>query len=209
MSRVSRRHLRRKHSGPDISRQTSDRVTRKSPHQSVQRRLRSLDHLRERSARSSRPVHKPHIADDTVKVLCRFHPLCGRRARTLVHRSHRGEPVLMVADADGRRYLIPRWMTDPQAAEWFIRDVPRLSQAAMSELHGLVVMTLRNPVSPETGDCHETSKTEDPVEEAAARTSAPDQPAEGREGGGRLGVGGPDRGGDAATGPDAPGRRRL
>lgn len=126
----------------------------------------------------------------------------------LVHRSRRGEPVLMVADADGRRYLIPRWMTDPKAAEWTLRDVPRLSRAALSELHGLVAMILHNPVSPETGDCHETTTTEDPAEEAAACATAPDQPAEDREGGGRLGAGGPDRGGDAATGPDAPGRRR-
>ena len=57
----------------------------------------------------------------------------------------------MVADSDGRRYVIPRWTTDPEAAEWNIRDVPRLSRAAMSELHGLVAMILRNPVSPETG----------------------------------------------------------
>ena len=126
----------------------------------------------------------------------------------LVHRSHRGEPVLMVADADGRRYLIPRWMTDPKAAEWIIREVPRLSRTALSELHSLVAMVLHNPVSPETGDCHETTKTEDAAEEAAARAGAPDQSAEGREGGGRLGAGGPDRGGDAAPGPDAPGRRR-
>ena len=100
----------------------------------------------------------------------------------LVRRSHRGEPVLMVADADGRRYLIPRWMTDPQAAEWTIRDVPRLSRGAMSELHGLVAMILHTPVSPETGECHGTSKTEDPAEEAAAGAAAPDQSAEGREG---------------------------
>ena len=114
----------------------------------------------------------------------------------------------MVADSDGRRYTIPRWMTDPEAAEWNIRDVPRLSRAAMSELHGLVAMILRSPVSPETGDCDETSKTEDLAEEAAARAAAKDQPAEGREGDGGLVPGGPDRGGDAATGPDAPGGMR-
>lgn len=174
----------------------------------AQRRPRLPGQQRVHSARSSRPAHKPHIAGETVKVFYRFHPLCEQRARVLVHRSHRGEPVLMVADADGRRYLIPRWMTDPRAAEWTIREVPRLSRAALSELRGLVAMILHNPASPETGECHETTKTQAPAEEAAARATASDRSAEGREGGGRLGAGGPDRGGDAATGPDAPGRRR-
>ncbi len=70
----------------------------------------------------------------------------------LGHRSHRGEPVLMVANSDGRRYVISRWMTDPEAAEWNIRDVPRLSRAAMSELHGLVAMILAlTRISHQTG----------------------------------------------------------
>ena len=162
----------------------------------------------ERIEGSSRLSHKPHIAGETVKIFYRFHPLCGQRATKLGHRSHRGEPVLMVADPDGRRYFIPRWMTDPKSADWAVRDVPRLSRAAMSELHGLVAMILRNPVPPETGGCDETSKTEDPAEEAAVRAAAADQPAASGEGGGRLAAGGPDRGGDAATGPDAPERRR-
>ena len=158
---------------------------------------------------SCRLAHKPHNVGETVKVFYRFHPLCGQRATKLGHRSHRGEPVLMVADPDGRRYVIPRWMTDPKSAEWTVRDVPRLSRAAMSELHGLVAMILRNPVPPETGDCNETSKTEGPAEEAAARAAAADRPAEGREGDGRLVAGGPDRRSDAATGPGAPGRGRT
>ena len=157
---------------------------------------------------SSRPAHKPHIASETVKVAYRFHPLCGRRAKRPVHRPHRGEPVPMVADPDGRRYLVPRCRTDPKAAEWTIRGVARLSRPALSELRGLDAMILHDPVSPETGDRLGTTKTEDPAEEAAARAAAPEQSAAGREGGGRLGAGGPDRGDDAATGPDAPGRRR-
>ena len=40
------------------------------------------------------------------------------------HRSCRDEPVLMVADADDYQYVIPNWMTDPDAAEWNIPDVP-------------------------------------------------------------------------------------
>ena len=162
-----------------------------------------------RSERWSRLSHKPHIAGETVTVFYRFHPLCGKRAVKLGRRSHRGEPGLMVAAPDGRRYLIPRWMTDPKSAEWAVREVPRLSRAAMSELHGLVAMILRIPVSPETGDCNETSKSEDPAERAGAHATASDRSAEGRGRDGRLVAGGPDRGGDARRiGPDAPGRRR-
>jgi len=49
----------------------------------------------------------------------------------------------MVPDPDGRRYFIPRWMTDPKSAA--VRDVPRLLRAAMSELHGLVTMIFHSP----------------------------------------------------------------
>ena len=87
-------------------------------------------------------------------------------------------------------------------------DVPQLSRAALSELHGLVAVILCNPVSPKTGDCDETSKTENPAEKAASHTTATDQPAKGREGDGRLVIGGTDRGGDATTGAEASGRRR-
>ena len=154
-------------------------------------------------------MHKPHIAGETVTIIYRFHPICGKGVVKLGHRSHRGEPVVVVAGLAGRRYAIPRWMTDPEAAERNIRDVPWLSRAAMSELHGPVAMVLRNPVSPETGDCSETSKSGDPAERAGAHAAASDQPAEGRGRYRRLAAGGPDRGGDAGrAGPDAPGRGR-
>lgn len=89
-----------------------------------------------------------------------------------------------------------------------VRDVPRLSRAALSEPHGLVFMILQYPVSPESGDRKETSKTKDLTEEAAAHTTATDQPAEDRERDDCLVAGGVDCGGDAFTGPDASGRRR-
>ena len=153
--------------------------------------------------------HKPHIAGETVTVFYRFHPLGGKRAVKLGHRTHRGDPVLMVADSDGRRFTIPSWMTDPEAAEWTIRDVPRLSRTAMSELHGLVALVLCTPVSPESGDRNETSNAEDPAEKAGAHTTATDHPAEGGDGDGRHVVGGPDRAGDArTTGAEASGRRQ-
>ena len=91
---------------------------------------------------SCRLSHTP-IAGETVKVFYRFHPLSEQRATKLGHRSHRDAHVLMVPDPDGRRYFIPRWMTDPKSAA--VRDVPRLLRAAMSELHGLVTMIFHSP----------------------------------------------------------------
>ena len=151
-------------------------------------------------------MHKPHNARETVNVFYRLHPLFRQRAKRLIRRLRTGEPVLMVADREGRGCLIPRWMTDPTAAEWSVRDVTWLSRATMPKLHGLVAMILRNPVPPETGDCNEISKTEDPSEDAAARAASSDQPAEDREGYGRHVSGEPDRGGDASTGPGTLGR---
>ena len=71
-----------------------------------------------RSAPSCRPAHKPHKVNETVTVHYRFRPLAGTRATTLENRSHRGEPIVVVADSDGQRYHLPLWMTAPEAAQW-------------------------------------------------------------------------------------------
>ena len=52
--------------------------------------------------------------NETVTVYYRFHPLAGARATTLENRSHRGEPIVVVADSDGQRYRLPLWMTAPE-----------------------------------------------------------------------------------------------
>ena len=188
------------HSHRQTCRPNSIALIGRSPWQCHSPRFSLVRGLGEHSGPWCRPAHKPHIEGETIKIYYRFHPLAGKRAVKLGHRSHRGEPVLMVGCTDGRRYIIPRWITDPEAAEWNLRDVPRLSPAALSELHGLVATILRKPVSPETGGRNETSKTKDTAEEAAAHPAATGQPAEGDGKSGRLGVCGADCGGDATAG---------
>ena len=60
-------------------------------------------------------------------------------------RSLRGSPIVVVADAQGKRYHIPLWMTLPEAAEWGLREVPRLSLAALADLRDLLSAFLREP----------------------------------------------------------------
>ena len=68
---------------------------------------------------------------ETVTVHYRFHPLAGTQVQTLERRSHRGEPIVVVADAKGRRYQIPLWMTLPEAARWEVRKRLRPSVQAV------------------------------------------------------------------------------
>ena len=77
-----------------------------------------------RSGRWCRRARKPHSVTETVTVHCRFHPLAGARAAALEHRSHRGEPIAVVADSEGRRYDFPPWMTAREAAQRGFGSVP-------------------------------------------------------------------------------------
>ena len=143
-----------------------------------------------------RPAHKPHKVNETVTVHYRFHPLAGTRATTLESRSHRGEPIVVVADADGHRYHLPLWMTAPEAAQWGLRDRPRLSPSALSELRDLIAAWSAQPAPPATGDRDEISKAREAAKDADVRAAGSGQPAGGCETGGGGRSGGADCGGD-------------
>ena len=130
-----------------------------------------------RVARWCRPAHKPHKVNETVTVYCRFHPFAGTRATTLENRSHRGEPIVVVADCDGHRYHLPLWMTAPEAAQWGLCDRPRLSHSALSELRDLIAVWSAQPAPPATGDRDEISKATEAAEDADVRAAAPGQRA--------------------------------
>ena len=134
--------------------------------------------------------------NETVTVHYRFHPLAGTRATTLENRSHRGEPIVVVTDSDRQRYHLPLWMTAPEAAQWGLRDRPRLSHSALSELRGLIAVWSAQPAPPATGDRDEISKARETAEDADVRAAAPGQPAGGCETGGGGRSGGADCGGD-------------
>ena len=77
----------------------------------------------------------------------RFHPLAGQRVTRLQRKSWRGNPQLVVTDAQGVRYHIPEWMTAPEASQWSVREVPRLSVEALTDLRELLSAFLREPSS--------------------------------------------------------------
>ena len=134
--------------------------------------------------------HKPHVeVRGEVTVHYRFHPLAGCRVARLGHRSCRGEPILVVAAPDGRRYHLPQWMTAPEAAQWTLRDVPRLSLTALCDVRGLVATFLDEPVLP-TG---ENDGLSTPLARATGpvRSTATEQPAAGPARGRAAGAGRP------------------
>ena len=157
------------------------------------------------SVLSCRPAHKPHSEYETVTVHYRFHPLAGTRVTAVEHRSHRGEPILAVSDSDGRRYHLPLWMTAPEAAQWGVRDRPRLSLSALSELRDLIAAWSAEPARPATGDRDEVPDAKEAAEVPGVRAATPGQPAGGCETGSARRCGGADCGGD---GRGRPGRER-
>ena len=165
---------------------------RRSRCQFVQRRLRLRGPQHGHNARSCRRAHKPHNASETVTIYYRFHPLAGTRARKLEHRSHRGDPIVVVADLDGRRHHLPLWMTAPESAQWGLRDSPRLSRLALSELRDLVATVSAEPVLPGTGGRNGIPEVRMAADGTGVRSAAPDQPADGRAAGGGGGTGGID-----------------
>ena len=87
-------------------------------------------------------------------------------------------------------------MTAPEAAQWGLRDRPRLSHSALSELRDLIAAWSAQLAPPATGDRDETPQATEPAEDPDVRAAAPGQPAGGCETGGGGRSGGADCGGD-------------
>ena len=102
---------------------------------------------------------------------------------------------------------MPLWMTLPEASQWGLREVPRLSLAALADLRDLLSAFLREPSPAGKG----TSQATPPAQRAAGapvRAPAPDPPDAPRAAGRARGRGGADRGSAAPAGQGpAPGRR--
>ena len=127
-----------------------------------------------------------------------FHPLAGQRVTCVGRRSLRGDPIAEVADADGKRYHIPVWMTLPEAAQWSLRDVPRLSRAALADLRQLLAAFLGEPSSAGKEPSDETPPTPGA---AGQPVRAPGPPAARGAPGRERGSGAADRGRAAPAGP--------
>ena len=66
----------------------------------------------------TRSPHIPHIGREEVTVHYRFHPLAEQRVALVGSRSLRSSRIMVVADAQRKRYRMPLWMTLPEASQW-------------------------------------------------------------------------------------------
>lgn len=89
--------------------------------------------------------YTPRIRYSAVIVHCRSHSLAGQRVPQVGRRLLRGSAILVVADANMKRYHISKWMTALEASRWAIREMPRLPLALLTDL--------REPLSALLGSC--------------------------------------------------------
>ena len=88
---------------------------------------------------------------DGVTVHYRFHPLSGCRVAWLGRRKARGQTMAIVRHPDGTQMHLPEWMTLPSAARLELRDIPRISLRALSDLRELIAPLLLAPEESRTG----------------------------------------------------------
>ena len=84
---------------------------------------------------------RPHDARSLgreVEVAYPFHPLFRQRVIVTADQLHDGSRHLTLRGRDGRTFLVPAWMIDPQAAPIKIVDVPCLSIPRLLELRAFL-----------------------------------------------------------------------
>ena len=96
--------------------------------QSVCRWQRRADHLRPKGA------HNAGILTVEATVHYPFHPLKGRSFLVAGQFEHHGAPHVLVREVEGTTWLVPTWMTAPEAGATQIMDAPRLSVRRLIEL---------------------------------------------------------------------------
>lgn len=84
------------------------------------------------------PVHSAHIGQE-VEVHYRWHPLYRRRVKVRDVELRGGSPVVHVETDGGVVKLIAMWMLDAPACSAMVLGEPRVSVAALHNLHQLLV----------------------------------------------------------------------
>ena len=113
-----------------------DRVHSAWPNRSDYRRLRH-DPRRDRKA-----VHSAGILAHEITVTYPFHPLTKQCFVVMGEHEHYGAPHVLVRGAEETRYLLPAWMTTPEAGSIEIVAAPRLSVTKLVELRELLDRTM-------------------------------------------------------------------
>jgi len=91
-----------------------------------------------RGALPTNPPHNAHHYPIVATVNYPYHPRFAEQIQVVGIRRHRGERCCVIAVNDGRRELIPEWMTNPHCAEISIVLLPRLDVSALRNLRRLL-----------------------------------------------------------------------
>ena len=97
-----------------------------------------------------------------VVVSYPFHPLVGRSVLVVGDKEHGGVGHLIVRKPDGAKFLLPEWMTLPEAGTIRILSCPRLSVNRLVELRALIDRLMASSPGkhvPGGGQSNETSET--------------------------------------------------
>ena len=83
--------------------------------------------------------HTAHYHASELTIHYRFHPCAGEKAKLESRRpTPSGNNLYVRLLASGRPLAIREWMTRPESAAWAVRDTPRLSREALSDLRMIV-----------------------------------------------------------------------
>ncbi len=115
---------------------------------------------------TSRYTAHNHASELTIHY--RFHPCAGEKVNL---ESRRREPsgnnLYVRLQSSGRSLAIREWMTRPEAAAFAVRDTPRLSREALSDLRMIVDRVVRSLA--DDGGNDEAQLADDTIE-ASVRT---------------------------------------
>ena len=84
------------------------------------------------------PVHSAHIGQE-VEVHYRWHPLFGRRVKVRDVEQRGGGCVVHIDAGDSEVRVIAEWMLDAAACSALVLGEPRVSLAALCNLHQLLI----------------------------------------------------------------------
>ena len=80
------------------------------------------------------PRHSAHVGDE-LEIHSRWHPLYGQKVRYRDSERRGPAGVVHVDDGSGLVTMVPAWMLDPGACAGMKLGEPRVSVAALRELH--------------------------------------------------------------------------
>jgi hypothetical protein len=126
--------------------------------------LQTIRHLELYSAGADGGIHRhntPSISSSIVTVYYRFHPLCTGEFEVFTS-ARRSDGTITIKDPSGLRLKIPRWMTEPHAADISLCSQATLAPQSLTLLAELLQSTiadkLEKPAIPATEESREATQ---------------------------------------------------